>query len=208
MTAVTYLARLPDETLGMGNNNASSFIVKTAFAAFAVVAVGATVGLAGAQESKPAGASRDQNFEASQGKVPPRWGVTTKGYETRPVTRGAGEGKYAIELRANGDDNPAGFGNLMTGFLTNKTRGKTIEISALLKSDGRARAQMWARVDRQDDAMGFFDNMNDRPVLSTKWTRVSLRFRVDDDAVGLFYGVLTPDHGSIFVDDFKFRILD
>jgi hypothetical protein len=61
---------------------------------------------------------------------------------------------------------------------------------ASVRAGDAARVQMWLRVDRTGDAMGFFDNMDDRPVVGGGWQDVEIRGLVADDAHRIAFGFL------------------
>jgi C-terminal processing protease CtpA/Prc len=66
---------------------------------------------------------------------------------------------------------------------------------------------MWMRVDRPGGVMGFFDNMNDRPILSAQWNYYEIVGDVEEDAHGLSFGVMSFGKGSVWVDDVSIEIL-
>jgi hypothetical protein len=106
--------------------------------------------------ANPASAPQNLSFnEHVPGAVPRGWfGIKAKG--------------YSAEWRNSGC-----IGNLMQNFSAAAYRGKTVRLRAKLKLDAvdaTDKAQMWLRVDRPDRHMGFFDNMNDRPVQTSTWT--------------------------------------
>src|SRR5262245_20017984 len=59
------------------------------------------------------------------------------------------------------------FGNLMQMFDATPFRNKRVRFRASVRVDAGAggRAQLWLRVDRPNKQRGFFDNMQDRPII-------------------------------------------
>jgi hypothetical protein len=72
---------------------------------------------------------------------------------------------------------------------------------------GGDRAQMWLSVDRANRRQGFFDNMNDRPVRSSDWTRCEIDAEIDHDATFVNFGVMSIGRGRVWVDDVSFEVV-
>ena len=71
-------------------------------------------------------------------------------------------GKAAARIEST-DTAPAdGFGTLMQSFKADAYRGKRIRLSAWMKTENAASAQMWLRLDGTKSVLGF-DNMDSRP---------------------------------------------
>ena len=79
-------------------------------------------------------------------------------------------------------------------------KGKRIRLKGQLRfesnKDFKTPAQMWFRVDRADQKMGFFDNMQERPVLSSVWTPVEIIGDIATDAEQLALGIMLPRGGD------------
>jgi len=97
---------------------------------------------------------------------------------------------------------------VLTGAFGNAVLFQTLDAEALRGAslrfagygravDSGARAQLWLRVDR-GDAMGFFDNMGDRPVTSQDWSEMEIVGQVDDDASQIVLGTLVYDGAAAF----------
>jgi hypothetical protein len=143
--------------------------------------------------ANPASAPQNLSFnEHVPGAVPRGWfGIKAKG--------------YSAEWRNSGC-----IGNLMQNFSAAAYRGKTVRLRAKLKLDAvdaTDKAQMWLRVDRPDRHMGFFDNMNDRPVQTSTWTDVEIVGKIDPDANEIYFGVMENGKGTAWVDALSFEIV-
>src|SRR6266478_4116308 len=104
-------------------------------------------------------------FEEGQpGDVPPGWTITTPAFSTRLVQGSCNSGKQCASLSGT-----ASSGVLLQSFDAAQYRGKKFRYRAALRTGSGSRAQLWLRVDRSNGRMGFFDNMNDRPVTSPTW---------------------------------------
>jgi C-terminal processing protease CtpA/Prc len=101
-------------------------------------------------------------------------------------------------------------GVLTQGISATNLRGQEIRLSAMVKAavEGPGnQGHLWLRVDRENQQRGFFDNMNDRPILSNEWKRYEIRGRVDDDARMIFFGCMMSGAGKLWLDDFKLQTL-
>jgi hypothetical protein len=101
-------------------------------------------------------------------------------------------GKYAAVLFSK-ETTAAGspFGNLMQAIDATPFRGKRVRFRASVRMEGQAgRAQLWMRVDRTGNKIGFFDNMMDRPITSGEWREYEIAGNVADDAEVLNIGML------------------
>jgi len=85
-------------------------------------------------------------------------------------------------------------------------RGRTIrlqgQIRATAAAEATARAALWLRVDRPNQATGFFDNMDKRPVREAEWRPYVIEGAVADDAQAIAFGVMgvgtvTADFGPV-----------
>jgi C-terminal processing protease CtpA/Prc len=74
----------------------------------------------------------------------------------------------------------------------------------MLQGDGQG--QLWVRVDKADKTMGFFDNMNDRPVKSRDWAVYEIKGQVDKDAAAIYVGVMLIGKGEVLFDDVSFKV--
>ena len=80
-------------------------------------------------------------------------------------------------------------------------RGKTIRLRGLVRAtpgDTAASAALWLRVDRAKQQMGFFDNMNNRPIRETEWREYVIEGPVAEDATNLAFGVMVS--GAVTAD--------
>jgi hypothetical protein len=156
---------------------------------------------------------RNLGFEQGiPGKAPPGWmvpalpQVADRWVEIR--SSGCREaGKCAVLLIP---DNAPGFGYLLQSFSAAPYRGKTVRLRAWIKieaNDSYDRAQMSLSVDRTKGQIGFYDDMNDRPVQSAEWTAREIRTRVYDDATFITLGVISKGRGRVWLDGVSFQIV-
>jgi C-terminal processing protease CtpA/Prc len=98
------------------------------------------------------------------------------------------------------------FGTVTQAVDATELRGRQIKYTASVRanvSSSGNQGQLWLRVDRENKQMGFFDNMNDRPIKSNEWHEYEITGHVADDAVSVVFGCFLKGMGQIWVDDVK-----
>jgi Peptidase family S41 len=86
-----------------------------------------------------------------------------------------------------------GFVTVMQTVPADTLRGKAIRLSGRVRataSEPSGSGALWLRVDRPDRAMGFFDNMGDRPIREAEWREYTIEGTVADDAAAVAFGVM------------------
>jgi pimeloyl-ACP methyl ester carboxylesterase len=71
--------------------------------------------------------------------------------------------------------------------------------------DDSASARLWVRVDKEN-GIGFFDNMEKRPIRSSEWKKYSIEGRIDSAGTQLSFGALCSYNGKFYYDDIKLDI--
>jgi hypothetical protein len=182
------------------------------YAAESAIAAEARAKLSGWSDAPPG--PRNLRFEQGKpGGVPPGWFVP----EVEKIT-----GSLA-QLRRKGCRSESGcavviapptasdaVGNLMQSFSAAAYRGKTVRLRAWVRVEAGTpgdRAQMWLKVDRPNAKVGFYDDMDDRPVRDAEWTNCEIVAEVDRDAQFLDFGVRSIGRGRVWVDDVGFEIV-
>ncbi len=85
-------------------------------------------------------------------------------------------------------------------------RGHTIRMRGSLRIEPTGpfdRVQLWLRVDRAGNQMGFFDNMGDRPVRNRAWGEAEIVGDVALDAEKIVFGVLVFGVSPVWIDDVR-----
>jgi C-terminal processing protease CtpA/Prc len=145
--------------------------------------------------------------QGSVGQVPDGWVSPTNGagYAAEVVEENVKTGKRAALLRSVGEEQGEAhpFGNLMQVIDATRWRGHRVRFRAAVRVEGAvlSRAQLWMRVDRPERQMGFFDNMDDRPVTSGAWQYYEIIGDMDEDAVVVNIGLLLIGKGKAWLDD-------
>ncbi len=85
-----------------------------------------------------------------------------------------------------------GFATLMQTRPADRLRGRRVRLSGQVRAatPGGGGAALWLRVDRPQQAMGFFDNMQDRPIREERWQSYSIEGPVAEDAVAVAFGAM------------------
>jgi C-terminal processing protease CtpA/Prc len=170
-------------------------------------------------ESSPARSATVQqpaNLDFEQGavgQVPTGWHAPTLAtFAVELTEENPKSGKRAALIRSVAGATAASpeFGNLMQSFAAQPFRGRRVRFRAAVRmeaSEPGARAQLWMRVDRGENRMGFFDNMDDRPITSGEWRYYEIIGDVDEDALAINIGMLLLGKGKAWLDDVSFEDL-
>lgn len=103
------------------------------------------------------------------------------------------------------------FGTITQVVDAEPYRGKAVRLVAAIRAqvDGPGnQGQMWLRVDREDRNMGFFENMDDRPVTGDQWRDYEIIGDIAEDADRMLFGVFLLGRGRVMVDDVRIFVGD
>jgi hypothetical protein len=120
------------------------------------------------------------------------------------------DGKRCAVVGRDAKGKAEAFGNLMQCFDAAEFRGKRVRLRAWVRADVRGegnQAQLWLRVDGKNNAVGFFDNMNDRPIVANEWRAYEIVGEVDTDAVAINIGLMLHGNGRAWMRDVTFEVL-
>ena len=85
--------------------------------------------------------------------------------------------------------------------------GKNLKLTGAVKTEGDAGlAMLIVRVDRKEKKMGFFDNMQDRPIQQPEWKAYTITGKIDEDADSMYIGAICVNNGSFYFDGFTLQI--
>jgi len=125
---------------------------------------------------------------------------------------GLGNSPVYKSIRTN-RENLIPYGAPMGGVSQNMTaqnlRGKEIKYSAYVRVEPAStdsQGQLWLRVDRENRKLGFFDNMENRPIKAGEWQKYEISGRVDEDAEVLFFGCFFRGEGKLMLDKIEMMI--
>jgi hypothetical protein len=84
-------------------------------------------------------------------------------------------------------------------------RGMRVRLRGKLRVSSRGRGQLWLRIDRST-GRGFFANMQENPVISTKWESAEIVGDVAVDATRIAFGMLKHGNGATWYDDIQLDV--
>lgn len=123
-----------------------------------------------------------------------------------------GQGGLYNSIRTNRsvkvlDPQRARFG-VATAFVSaNEHRGKKFRLKGSMKTEVETgKGQMWMRIDCEGGKMGFFDNMDNRPVTSPAWKEYTITGTVDSNAQNFVFGVFLLGEGKLWTDKFSLEV--
>jgi serine/threonine protein kinase len=141
--------------------------------------------------------------EGVLGSVPNDWVVPAaiSAYEVTLTDEQPFSGRRCGKIRSSGQRGPDDrFGNLMQVLDARPWRGKRVRLRAMVRTAEGSMAQMWMRVDRPRNVMGFFDNMGERPISTATWREVEIVGDIDNDAELLNFGLMLIGDGVTWLD--------
>ncbi|MGO1752321.1 MAG: S41 family peptidase [Psychroflexus sp.] len=102
-------------------------------------------------------------------------------------------------------DESNGFGNLSVSINAEKYKGKEIKYSGWikLKEGSKGTGHLWMRIDKSDNTLGFFENMDANPIKSNEWKQYEIIGKIDDLASGIYFGSFIKGKGTMFLDDVR-----
>ena len=101
------------------------------------------------------------------------------------------------------------FGNVMQSIPAASYAGKTVRFRAAVRvvPGSKGHAQLWMRADLRGGGMGFFDNMDDRPIELYDWQYYEIVGLIDSNAAVLNYGCMLIGAGAIEFDDVSITVV-
>lgn len=143
----------------------------------------------------------------SMAAAPKGWivaGSAPTDYEFGTDVEKSADGTKSAFIKALPAAKGSGFGTLMQMFAADDYRGGRWKLTARMRTEDAAKAQLWMRVDGPDRKMNAFDNMDDRPVTGdSEWKRYEIVLDVAPDSVAVAFGFFLFGGGQVWADDFK-----
>ncbi len=152
------------------------------------------------------------DFESgAPGEVPAGWIAPTAhlGYAVTLSSESPKEGKQCVRVSGAPKSGEArAFGNVMQVVDAKPYRGRRLRLRGAVRVEGdAARSMLWFRVDRPERQMGFFDNMQDRPITSREWAYYEIAGDIAADAETLNFGAMLLGEGTAWADDFTLEVV-
>lgn len=150
------------------------------------------------------------------GSAPSGWDALhhKQGFRVRITDEGVKPGSRCVVLEGRDDGAAASTGSLMQSFSAAAYRNYKVRFRASVRvvPDGsfavsQCQARMWLRVDlpAKIGAVGFLDDMNDRPITSGESKLYQITGSVDEEAETITIGIMLLGSGRAFVDEVTFE---
>lgn len=98
------------------------------------------------------------------------------------------------------------FGSISRLIDAKKYLGKHILLRGYVKAKVKGAsnsAHLWLRVDLNNGKMGFFENMDSRPIKLNAWTEYEIIGKVSADASKIIYGAYLSGAGDMWIDELR-----
>ena len=150
---------------------------------------------------EPANGARAPGWFGTQHYGPNR----ERDYEWAVDTDVATDGKASYRIRRK---SPQVFGMITQGVVVQAHAGKTLELSAMMRTD-EVGPQGWVLVVNVENRNALLEQVRGEPATGKHdFKRYSVRFKLPTDAYELKIGVMLLDAGTGWVDDVALRVLD
>jgi len=151
------------------------------------------------------------DFELGElGQMPAGWQMTAAseraGFGADLTDEQPYQGKTCAVVRGIGYSRTPGTATLMQSFDAAAYRGQRVRFRAAVRTDD-SRGQLWLAVERPGQLPGFFDNMADRPIASSRWQVYEILGEVAADATRIGIGLTVNGDGRVWIDAGAFEVL-
>jgi len=103
------------------------------------------------------------------------------------------------------------FGNVAQSLRAEDHRSRRFRFSAWVRAEvegAENNAQLWARVDGTEGEVAFFENMEQRPIVSAEWERYEIVGTIAEQAEMVLFGCFLSGSGKAWLDDVVVEIED
>lgn len=137
--------------------------------------------------------------------VPPIENKKLVAWQHKGIGFGSTESFYSSirTNRPNALSKGYGFGNILQSQEAVSVQGKEFRFLAYVKTNVQGegnQGQLWFRVDRPNQQIGFFDNMAERPIVSSEWKPYEIQGKIDQDALEITFGCFLNGSGQLWID--------
>lgn len=101
-----------------------------------------------------------------------------------------------------------GFGSATAQIDAKAYRGMKFRLKSSIKVAAGGIGQMWIRIDKQDRTMGFFENMDSKPIKNENWKVYEITGKIDSNAASITFGTFLRGSGKVWLDNFSLEIED
>lgn len=104
----------------------------------------------------------------------------------------------------------ASFGSLTRTVDATPYRGREFRYRVLVRNakPTQGPGTLWFRIDRTNNSLGFFDNMDDRPIVRGEWVDYEIKGIINEQASLLVFGAMLHGSGQIEVDNMRVEVQD
>ncbi len=153
--------------------------------------------------------------EGETGRMPRGWSMPSYAvnfeYSAGLTDVNSKSGKYNLELYRYKEFKDNIYGSVMQSVDASQYRGKTIKFGAWLRAeiDGpKGSAHLWIIEYLPEDEVGFYDMMENQPVIVNEWKYYEITFYVNNNAQYLNFGAMLKGNGKAWIDGVSFDVLD
>lgn len=149
--------------------------------------------------------------EGAVGEDPTGWNRHRQ-YKARVLDTGCHKpDARCVSIEAKTNNLPPPFESFSQFLAPGELRNQRVKFSAWVRMTEApgCKAQLWFRTDLAGDAVGFFYNMNDRPITSPEWKAYEFVASVQPDAVKISFGLILSGTTTckVYAGDFKLEPL-
>ncbi len=153
--------------------------------------------------------------EGDSGRMPRGWTMPTYAvnleYSAGLTELNSKSGRYNLELYRYKEFKENIYGSVMQSVDASQYRGKTIKFGAWLRAeiDGpKGSAHLWMIEYLPGDDVGYYDMMDNDPVVVNVWKYYEISFYVNENAQYLNFGAMLRGNGKVWIDGAGIEILD
>ncbi len=155
---------------------------------------------------EPAKGFSNLDLEAVEGWSLPK----SQDYQATHCQEGAQAGLACLQVVYKGaSDNENAWHSVMQAVDATPYRRKKVRLTGWVRTNGveKGMAGLWMRVDRPNGQPGFFDNMANRSINATNWTKAVIEGEVASDATVLNIGGLVVGPRTVWFDSVSVEVL-
>jgi hypothetical protein len=145
------------------------------------------------------------------GGEPAGWfSIRKPGYSTSTTHLCRRENSRCVVVKYEDTTEPNDFGYVQQSFDATNFRGRQVRYRGWLRVDdpAKTRAQLFIRVDRSNEEVGFYDYSHQQPIRSRTWIRREIIGKVDPDAVRIIIGLMLGGRGAAYLAEPEFQLIE
>lgn len=156
------------------------------------------------------------DFEEGEiGKMPRSWKIPEYAYNKQYLAyiseNEPKSGRFCLELARYAEFKDSIYGSVMQSIDAKPYRGKTIKFGAWVRAritSPIGSAHLWLIEYLDKETIGFFDLMEDSPVVLNDWRYYEIIADIHSDAEFINFGLMLKGNGFAWIDAASFEVLD